>query len=210
METQTKEILIEKFNSFQSQVQALRQKPAGLEQELSVKRLKLERLRTARFSQLALEEVEKAKILAKEIDKLEPEIEILEAKISAFGPGGKESVQALVAAAPGSELFIMAESIVEAAAAVAPDLEKELQYFISWKSEELKQEYLSKIGDFSEQHAELWELSYSGITAGKYLPPERRKCKKPRLVPPLQSLFEIGINDVGQVYRPLSRTSLPD
>ena len=137
--------LQERFSEFQSQVQALRQKPAGLEQELSVSKQKLERLRTARFSQLALDETAKAETLQTEILRLEPAVEILESKAAAFGPGGRESAQALVQNAPDSELYNLALSIVAEAAETAPDLEAELKEFLSYGAEKIKEEYLDKI-----------------------------------------------------------------
>jgi cell division septum initiation protein DivIVA len=48
--------LTDRFNKFQAEVRKLEQKPQGLEQELSNKQHKLERLASARASQLALEE----------------------------------------------------------------------------------------------------------------------------------------------------------
>ena len=44
VETTKAEALIDRFEQFQSEVKALQQKPQGLEQELSTKRAKLERL----------------------------------------------------------------------------------------------------------------------------------------------------------------------
>ena len=103
-----------------------------------------------------------------------------------------------------------AVSIVEQASEIAPGLEAELKKLVNWGAEELQQEHLSKIGDFAEKLAELWEISFAGLTAQKYLPAELRKCKKTRLIPPMQSAFEIDVTEIGQQYRPLSRTSLPD
>ena len=122
VETTKADALIDRFGQFQSEVKALQQKPQGLEQELSTKRGMLERLNAGRKSNLALEEVEKAEILEKQIKKLELEIEILEAKLAAFGPGGKKSSQALVANAPGSQLYELADGIVNEAAEIAPGL----------------------------------------------------------------------------------------
>ena len=202
--------LQDKFAEFQAEVRKLRQKPAGLEEELSVKQSKLARLKTGRAANLAQDEMKKADTLLREIKKLEPEIEILEAKLQALSPGGRESVQSLVAAAPGSPLYDMALDIVAEVAETAPDLEKELQYFVSWGAEELKQEYLEKIADFMERLSELWEISFAGLTCQQYISEHLRSCKRPRLIPPLQSVFEIDVMEIGEHYRPLSRTSLPD
>jgi DNA repair exonuclease SbcCD ATPase subunit len=210
METQTKDTLIEKFNSFQSQVQALRQKPAGLEQELSVKQAKLARLKAGRAANLAQDEMKKAETLEGEIKKLEPEIEIIELKLQALGPGGKESAQRLVAAAPGSPLFDMAVDIVADSADVCPGLEAELKEFVNYGAEELKRQYLDKIGAFSEKLSKLWSIAFAGLTAQQYISEDLRSCTKPRLIAPNQASFEIDVMEIAEHYRPLSRTALPD
>ena len=84
METQ-EETVIDRFNEFQQKARALQQKPENLQAELSQKAGKLARFKVARASQLALDETEKAEILAKKIEKLEEEVEIIQAKISAHG-----------------------------------------------------------------------------------------------------------------------------
>jgi len=210
METEIKETLIDRFNSFQAEVRKLQAKPQGLEQELSAKKGKLVRLKRARSSQLALDETEKAKVLAKEIEKLAEEVEVVEAKAAAFGPGGSQSAQKIVENAPDSDLYNQAMSIVQEAAEIAPGLEKELQYFVNWGAEEQKEKYLKVIEDFSEKLSELWEISFAGLTAQKYLPEDVRHCKKPRLIAPGQNHFKIGVLEVGELYKPLSRVNLPD
>jgi len=206
METQ----LSDKFNDFQIEVGKLQSKPQDLERQLSEKQGKLSRLTVARSSQLALDETEKAKTLAKQIESLQEEIEILQAKIAAYGPGGQRSAQYLVANAGGSELFDLALSIVEKSADIAPDLETELQYFVSWGAEEEKQKYLDKIEDFSNKLAKLWEICRAGLYCQQFLPDELRQCRKPRLIAPLQSKFQIDVTQVGEVYKPLSKVYLPD
>ena len=62
----------------------------------------------------------------------------------------------------------------------------------------------------SEKLAELWEILRAGLTAQSYLPEHLRKCKKPRLIAPMQSHFEIDHMQVGEVYKPLSKVLLPD
>ena len=202
--------LIDRFDEFQTKVRDLQQKPQNLQGELSVKSAKLERLKMARSSQLALDETEKAKVLAKEIEKLQEEVDTIEAKISAHGPGGRDSAQALVANAPGSDLYNLAVSIVEQAAEIAPPLEKELKYFIDWGAGEEKRKYLDKISEFANKLAELWGILEAGLTAQKYLPEHLRQCKKPRLIAPMQSSFEVDVMQVGTVYKPLSKVFLPD
>ena len=88
--------LEDKFAEFELQIKDLRQKPAGLESQLSDLQGKLSRLKAGRAANLAQDEMKKAETLAVEIKKLEPEIEVIEAKLQALGPGGKESVQALI------------------------------------------------------------------------------------------------------------------
>lgn len=169
---ETKSDLMGRFYEFQAEVKKLERKPEGLEQELSAKRGKLERLRAARASQLAMDETEKAKILAAEIKKLEAAIEPLEAKVAAFGPGGRRSVQTLVANAQDSELFNLALSIVNEAAETAPALENEIHKFLSFDLDLAKQEYLKTVDDFSDKVTRLWEICRAGLTAQKYLPEE--------------------------------------
>jgi DNA repair exonuclease SbcCD ATPase subunit len=212
METQeeTKGTLQDKFAEFQSEVQKLRQKPAGLESQLSDLQGKLSRLKTGRAANLAQDEMKKSEILAEQIKKLEPKIEVIEAKLQALGPGGKESVQALVAAAPGSPLYDLALDIVAQAAETCPDLEAELREFVNYGAEELKRQYLDKIGAFSERLSALWQIAFAGLTAQQYLPEDLRSCKRPRLIPPNQASFEIDVMEIAEHYRPLSRTSLPD
>ena len=134
------------------------------------------------------------------------EVEVLAAQISAFG----QSAQTIISNAPGSELFDLAAGIVDEAADVCPGLEAELKKFVNWTAEELKQEYLEKIGAFSERLAELWGINFAGLTAQKYLPEDLRPVKKVRLIAPMQSAFEIDVMEIGEHYRPLSRTALPD
>jgi hypothetical protein len=200
----------DKFEQFQTGAQDLVRKPQSVAIELSTLQGKLSRLKAGRSARLAQDETEKADVLLGEIQKLEPQIEILEAKQAAFGNGGKESVQNLVAAAPGSPLYDLAVDIVAEAAETAPGLEKELQYFIKWGAKEETQKYLEKIQDFSTKLHELWEIAYAGLTAQKYLPEDLRSCKKPRLVSPGQGHFEIDDTAIAEVYRPLSRINLPD
>jgi len=206
METQ----LSDKFNDFQIEVGKLQSKPQDLERQLSANQGKLARLKVARSSQLALDETEKAKTLAKQIESLQEEIEILQAKIAAYGPGGQRSAQYLVANAGGSELFDLALSIVEKSADIAPDLETELQYFVSWGAEGEKQKYLDKIEDLSNKLAKLGATCRAGLYCQQFLPDELRQCRKPRLIAPLQSKFQIDVTQVGEVYKPLSKVYLPD
>jgi hypothetical protein len=206
-ETTKIEALIERFDQFQADVKALQQKPAGLSQELSVKRGKLERLKAGRISNLAQEELGKAEILEKQIMQLEPEIEILEAKISAFGPGGKNSAQAIVASTPDSKLFKEAASIAQQASEIVPTLEGELKEFMSFGVDAERERYLKVIEDFSEKLLALWQISRAGIFCGTYLPEELRSGKPPRLVAPEQGHFEIDASQIATVYRRLSKTA---
>lgn len=202
--------LEDKFAEFELQIKDLRQKPAGLESQLSDLQGKLSRLKAGRAANLAQDEMKKAETLAVEIKKLEPEIEVIEAKLQALGPGGKESVQALIQNSPGSKLFELAQSIVEEVAEIAPGLEEKLQYFCSWGIAEEKEKYLKIIEDFSEKLSVLYDILRAGLLCQQFLPAEFRKCKKLRLISPAQNQFEIDVMEIGQIYKPLSRTSLPD
>ena len=202
--------LEDKFAEFQAEVRKLRQKPQGLESQLSDLQGKLSRLKAGRAANLALDETKKAEILVNQIKEIEPKIEVLEAKAAAFSSGGSASPQAIVQNAPDSELYNLALSIVAEASELAPGLEKELQHFVNWGFEEEKQKYIAKIADFMERLSELWEISFAGLTCQQYISEDLRSHKKPRLIPPLQSVFEIDVMEIGEHYRPLSRTSLPD
>lgn len=209
-EVEEEETLVEKFARFQAEVHKLQQKPDALEKELTTQRAKLERMKVGRAGQLAQDQTQKAEVLLKEIQKLEPEIEVLEAKLSALGPGGRESAQSLVADSPGSPLFDLACQIVEEVAALAPDLEDKLQIFLHHGLDDKKLEYLAAIESFANGLHKLWQIALAGLTAQKYLPNDLRVIKKPRLIAPLTTVFEINYEDIGEYYQPLSRTSLPD
>lgn len=202
--------LVDRFNEFQAKVRKLQTKPQGLEQELSVKRAKLDRLKAGRSAQLALDETGKAEVLAKQIKSLETEIETIEVKIAAFGLGGSKSAQSLVQNAPDSELYNMAKSIVEEAAEIAPGLEKELQHFVNLGADEEKEKYLKIIEGFSEKLHTLWDICRAGLYCQQFLPEDFRQCKKPLLIAPGQAFFEVDEMQIAEAYRPLSRTSLPD
>ncbi len=178
------ETLEDRFARFQSEVKKLNQKPEALTKELSVKQEKLERLRAGHLAQLALGEIKKAATLNKQIEPLAEEVEVLATQISAFG----QSAQTLISNAPGSELFDLAAGIVDESADICLVLEAKLQKFVTWGADELKQKYIDEIEKFASDMVILWETAFARLTAQKYLPEDLRICKKPRLIPPMQSL----------------------
>jgi hypothetical protein len=196
------EELIEKINAFESEVRALRKKPQGFGQELSAKRRKLERLMSGHETNLVLNKVKDAEILAKEIKKVETEIKTLEFEQNTFGDQAEVAI-----GDPDSRLFNDAASIVAEAHAQIVPLERELKKFINGDLDHEKERYLKAISDFSEKLRLLWDLTRAGLVAQKFLPKELQVCKPPVLVSPDQGDFEINAEKVSEVYKRLSKTA---
>jgi hypothetical protein len=198
--------ILELYAEFSAETSGLNRQATEFKPKLAQLEERHQRFREERNALVALGETKKAKVLKGELDKMQAEIDEVRGRLSALQPGP----EALVASANGSRLHNLAEQIVESAAAIQQDLQREAQAATRRELDEKKEAYFAWIDSVDEKFFDLWEICRVGLLTQRFLPKEKRICSRPRLVAPDQSDFAIDGMDCARHFKLYSKAFLPE